>query len=93
MFVFFVVEVWGLFKSYGWVNVLIDVFLNVILGEVYVLIGFNGVGKIILICMLIGFVFFMWGEVCIMGVNVYIDGFWVWVLMGVVVEVLVKFYL
>jgi len=86
------VEVRGLSKSYGRANVLTDVFLNVIPGEVYALTGPNGAGKTTLIRMLTGLAFPTRGEVRIMGVNVHTDGPRARALMGAVVEAPAKFY-
>ena len=82
----------GLSKSYGRANVLTDVFLNVIPGEVYALTGPNGAGKTTLIRMLTGLAFPTRGEVRIMGVNVHTDGPRARALMGAVVEAPAKFY-
>ncbi|WP_339096719.1 ABC transporter ATP-binding protein [Deinococcus sp. VB343] len=86
------IEVRGLSKSYGKTDVLSDVFLNVIPGEVYALTGPNGAGKTTLIRMLTGLAFPTKGEVRVMGVNVHTDGPRARTLMGAVVEAPAKFY-
>lgn len=86
------IEVRGLSKSYGKTDVLSDVFLNVIPGEVYALTGPNGAGKTTLIRMLTGLAFPTKGEVRVMGVNVHADGPRARTLMGAVVEAPAKFY-
>lgn len=86
------IEVRGLSKSYGKTNVLSDIFLNVIPGEVYALTGPNGSGKTTLIRTITGLAFPTKGDVRVMGINIHTNGPRARTLMGGVVEAPAKFY-
>lgn len=86
------IEVRGLSKVYGKVDVLSDIYLNVVPGEVYALTGPNGSGKTTLIRTMTGLAFPTSGEVRIMGLNVHTQGARARALLGAVVEAPARFY-
>lgn len=67
------IEVEGLLKFYGIFVVVCDVFFIVKEWELVVFLGLNGVGKSMMMKMLIGYFFFLEGMVWIFGYDMLID--------------------
>jgi len=68
-----VIEIVGLIKFYGCMFVLCNVDLCIEFGEVFGYLGFNGVGKIIILCLLMGLLWLMFGIVWVLGFDFWCD--------------------
>lgn len=64
------IEIWNVLKFYGWMIVLYDVLLVLFKGGVIVLIGLNGVGKFMLLLIMVWLVVFDMGSVSVDGMDV-----------------------
>lgn len=50
-------------KVLGWCQIVCDVLVEIVVGEIFGLVGFNGLGKFMLLCLLVGLLLCVVGQV------------------------------